>query len=222
MTEHIDPKFSRSEDAGVAAMPADAAEVYSVGISTGGVAEIRMAAEAPQAHIVATTVDEKGVAFARERITEQGVADRIQVKLEDVAQPLAYADGYFDYVYARLVLHYLAKADLASSLLELYRVLKAGGKLFVVVRSTECPDAMREGVTYDDETGLTSCTVHEDDKTYSYSRYFHTQDSISSALKTAGFSIESIEQYDEKLFKDFMRTVPSDFTDNVIQVIAGK
>ncbi len=215
-------QFSRSEDAGIELLPTDAKKIYSVGISTGGIAEMRMAEQLPGVHIIATTIDEKGIDFAKELIQDKGLADQIEVKLEDIARPLAYADDSFDYVYARLVLHYLPKADLAKSLAELYRVLRSDGKLFVVVRSTECPDAKREGATYDPETGLTTCTVKEDGREYSYTRYFHTEESIAEAVRAAGFSVASIESYDEQLFKDFMRTVLSDNEDNIIQVVAVK
>jgi len=132
--------FSRSEDAGVEQMPADAKNIYSVGISTGGVAEMRMAQKLSGAHIVATTVDEKGVKFAQQRISEANLSDQIEAKLEDVAKPLAYTD----------------------------------------------------------------------------------EATISDALKAAGFTVQSVEQYAEQLFKDFMRTELSENVDNVIQVVATK
>ena len=37
---------------------------------------------------------------------------QIESKFEDVSQPLPYKDSYFDYAYARLVLHYLPKKAL--------------------------------------------------------------------------------------------------------------
>jgi cyclopropane fatty-acyl-phospholipid synthase-like methyltransferase len=214
--------FSQSEDSGIELLPVEAKKIYSVGISTGGVAEIRMAHERPNAHIIATTIDEKGVVFAQERIAEAGLTSQVETKLEDVSKPLEYADGYFDYVYARLVLHYLPKNRLHDALKELYRVLRIGGKMFVVVRSVNCPDATREGAEYNEETGLTTCTVHDGDHTYRYARYFHSEQTITNAVKTAGFTVQSVKSYDEKLFKDFMRTIPADHTDNIIQVIAER
>ncbi|HSX15683.1 MAG TPA: methyltransferase domain-containing protein [Candidatus Saccharimonadales bacterium] len=219
----IAASFSKSEDVGIGLLPADAKQIYSVGISTGGIAEMRMAGLLPDAHIIATTIDEKGVAFATELIKEKGLDQQIEVKLEDVAKPLPYEDGHFDYIYARLVLHYLSKDDLATTLTELCRVLRSGGKLFVVVRSVECDDAKREGATYDPETCLTTCRVtNPDGSTYSYTRYFHTEESISAALEEAGFAVESVESYDEQLFVDFMRTELADHLDNVVQVVASK
>ncbi|HKX24137.1 MAG TPA: methyltransferase domain-containing protein, partial [Candidatus Saccharimonadales bacterium] len=149
---------------------------------------------------------------------------QIETKVEDVSEPLSYADESFDYVYARLVLHYLPKEKLESTLLELHRVLKTGGKLYVVVRSTKCPDATAEGAQYDPETHLTTHTAIDNKTggTYSYSRYFHTEESIRDYVTAAGFTVEYVKSYDEQLYVDFMRTELSDNTDNVIELLATK
>lgn len=217
-------KASISEDNGIAALGEADVRVYSVGISTGGVAEIRMAQLNPKRHIVATTIDEKGLDFAKKYIAEKGLESQIEAKLEDVAEPLPYDDGRFDFIYARLVLHYLPEKLLKSSLAELKRVLKPTGKLFVVVRSIDCPDATREGAQFDPETHLTTCTA-KDEKTgkqYSYSRFFHTEESIKKYVAEAGFEIAYTKVYDEQLYTDFMRTELSPHTDNVIELLALK
>lgn len=215
---------SISEDHGIASLTEQDLEIYSVGISTGGVAEIRMAEANPKRHIIATTIDKEGIEFAKKYIAEQHFENQIEAKIEDVADPLPYADDHFDYIYARLVLHYLPKDKLASTLTELRRIVKPGGKLFVVVRSTKCPDAMRKDATLDPETGLTSCTATDKTtgKAYSYSRFFHTEDSIRKYVSAAGFSIAYVKSFDEHLFVDFMRSVRAPETDNVIELLASK
>lgn len=220
----MDIKASISEDNGIAALTNDDLQVLSVGISTGGVAEIRMAEVNPERHIVATTIDEEGVAFAQKYIAEKHLDGQIEAKIEDVAEPLPYADAHFDYIYARLVLHYLAKDKLVAALAELHRVLKPGGKLFVVVRSTDCPDARREDAHFDPATNLTSCTFLDEKtgKAHSYSRYFHTEESISKYVSDAGFDVAYTKAYDEHLYVDFMRTQLSPKTDNVIELLATK
>lgn len=215
---------SQSEDSGIALLTDNDLEIYSVGISTGGVAEIRMAEANPGRHIIATTIDEKGATFAQKFIREKHLEHQIKVKLEDVSQPLIYEDSYFDYIYARLVLHYLPKVSLDKALTELHRVLKPGGKLFVVVRSVNCPDAKDTKATYDPRTGLTTC-VHTDQqtgKTHNSVRYFHSEDSIREHVEKAGFSVEYIKSYDERLFTDFMRTKLAPHDDNVVEVVARK
>jgi ubiquinone/menaquinone biosynthesis C-methylase UbiE len=216
---------SVSEDNGVVSLSDSDLNVYSVGISTGGIAEIRMAEANPERHIIATTIDEQGVQFAKEQIEKRHLDTRIETKIEDVAEPLSYADGYFDFIYARLVLHYLSEQKLKEALSELHRVLKTGGKLFVVVRSIDCPDATRPEAIFDPITHLTTCSGFVDEKTgksYSYSRYFHTEESIQTYVEEAGFTVSYTKAYDEHLFVDFMRTERSPKTDNVIELLAIK
>lgn len=220
----MDIKASLSEDNGITALTNNDLQVLSVGISTGGVAEIRMAEANPKRHVVATTIDKEGVAFAQKYIAEKHLDGQIEAKIEDVADPLPYEDAHFDFIYARLVLHYLPKDKLVAALAELHRVLKSGGKLFVVVRSTKCPDATREDAHFDAATHLTSCTFTDEKtgKTHSYSRYFHTEESISKYVIDAGFNVAYTRAYDEHLYIDFMRTELSPKTDNVIELLATK
>lgn len=215
---------SQSEDNGIELLTDNDREVYSVGISTGGVAEIRMAEANPERHIVATTIDEAGVVFAQKFIHEKHLEHQIEAKIENVAEPLPYEDDHFDYIYARLVLHYLPKVKLGAALAELRRVLKPGGKLFVVVRSVNCPDAKDPSSTYDPETGLTTCvhTNEQTGKTHTSVRYFHSEDSIREHVTRAGFTVEYTKSYDERLFTDFMRTKLAPHDDNVIELVASK
>jgi len=224
MLGDMDTRASMSEDNGIGVLREDDLTVLSVGISTGGVAEIRMATAHPERRIIATTIDPAGAEFARDYIAAQGLTDQIEVKIEDVAAPLPYADGSFDYVYARLVLHYLSKRALDKALAELHRVLKVGGRLFIVVRSTACPDARHVEAVFDPKTHLT-IRCHTDQRTgeaVSYERYFHTEASIKQHVWGANFGIVHTETYDEHLFTDFMRTTLAPHTDNVIELLAAK
>jgi hypothetical protein len=62
----------------------------------------------------------------------------------------------------------------------------------------------------------------ETSKSYSYSRYFHTEESISKYVTEAGFDVTYVKAYDEHLYVDFMRTELSPKTDNVIELLAVK
>ena len=93
---------SISENNGVAALTDQDQKVYSVGISTAGLAEIHMVQANPNRHIIATTIDPEGAKFAKKRIEEVGFEGHIDIKTEDITKPLPYSDGYFDFVYARL------------------------------------------------------------------------------------------------------------------------
>ncbi len=216
LNRNIHPSIS--ENNGLAAIADRDLCVYSVGISTGGVAEMRMAVASPHRHIIATTIDPEGVNYARKQIQEAGLSGRIDVKLEDVAASLSYPNECFDFIYARLVLHYLPRNSLIQALCELYRVLKTNGRMFVVVRSEDCVEARDKRVAFDPETGMTTCSSNG----LSYSRYFHSADSIQSYLKSSGFHINQVRAYHEQLCVDFQRTQLSDQVDALIEVIAIK
>lgn len=203
-------------------MPEDALSVYSVGISTAGTAEIHMAQANAERHVVASTVDGRGVVDTQKIVEQHGLRDRIEVKFEDVSKKLPYADNAFDYEYARLVLHYLTKRQLARALAELHRTLKPGGLLFIVVRSTENVDVSR-AISYDERTGLTTYIARPGTAlAETRKRFFHTPESISRYVKEAGFTIARSEQYDERLYHDYGRTVLSEHFDNLIEIIAAK
>lgn len=212
--------YSQSEESGLKLLKDTDLVVFSVGVSTGGIAEVRMAESNPERYIIATTIDEQGVADAKKFIEEKNLSKQIDIKLEDVSQPLPYDDNYFDYIYARLVLHYLPKDKLDKTLLELKRVLKPKGKIFVVVRSTECPDAKSSGAMYDQETGLTRYHNPLKNNTKKFvSRYFHTEESIESHMTKAGFTVLGMKAHEEQLFADFMRETLAPHKDHVIEVV---
>jgi len=207
---------SKSENHALALLKDEHRRVYSVGISTAGVAEIRMAKALAAREVIATTIDPRGALFASNKIKQAVLSERIEVKIEDVRDPLPYPDGFFDFIYARLVLHYLDKDDLQRALRELYRVLRSRGQLFVVVRSTKALEA--QGKVPSEETGLTTYT-YEDGR--STSRFFHTNETIETYMHKAGFQIEHIKNYDEQLCEDFQRLVLSKQVDSLIEVFAS-
>lgn len=210
--------ISISEENGIKVLTNDDKKIYSVGISTGGIAEIRMATNHAECHIIATTIDAKGAEFAKVQVNKSGLGNRIEVKIEDVSKVLPYPEEYFDYIYARLVLHYLPRSALQSTLKELHRVLRTNGKFFVVVRSIDCPEAHDKDAKIDADNGLTTYSSGGN----SYSRYFHTEDSIQNYLTLAGFSIKHIDSYTEQLCIDFERTIPAKQIDSLIEVLAIK
>lgn len=217
--------LSISEQHGLDALPEDAITIYSVGISAAANAELEMVKRNPARHVIATNTSAEGLHLAKDVIAKQNTSDTIEVKLEDIAKPLPYANATFDYVYARLVLQYLDKQELENALTELYRVLKPGCKLFAVVRSTECSEATQDGSRYDDQTGLTTyISTQTDGSIQEFRRFFHTTESISNFMMQAGFEIEHVEQYDEELDRDFNRSdrERSPYVNNLIELIARK
>lgn len=214
--------FSESENHGIDLLTEDDLSVYSVGISTGGAAEIRMA-EHPKRTIVATTIDQAGLDYARGKIVGEGLSDRIELRLEDVSELLPYEQGYFDFIYARLVLHYLPKNSLEFALSGLHRILKTDGKLFIVVRSDTCAHATMADSTYDPVTGLTEYTeTGLDGSALRLKRHFFSIAQLEGVVQKAGFSVEYTTRFDEQLYKDFSRTTLDTRTDNLIELLAIK
>lgn len=212
---------SRSESDGLACLQDTDLHILSVGISTAGRAEIAMAQQNPLRHIVATTLDASGAATTREQIARAGLTDRITVKLEDIsADALPYEAERFDFVYARLVLHYLSAQALEAALGNIHKIIKKEGRLFVVVRSTDSEEiTMSPDVSFDNETQLTTYT---DPNGVPATRYFHTPDSITDALGRAAFAVDHITQFDEDLSTAFDRLNGVWSPNNLIEVIASK
>jgi len=218
----------RSELDGISLMTDKDINVYSVGISTFGTTELEMARQDKSREIIATTIDAEGIRATEEKfkqLNEPHITGRITLKNEDVSKPLQYPEAEFDFVYARLVLHYLDRQGMASALKELNRILKKEGKLYVVVRSIKAWDANLPENTYNNETCMTTYPFHDHtgkltDK--KISRQFFTPESIQSYLIHAGFVIKSIIEYEEQTFQDFLRQKPSLHPEPLIEVYAVK
>jgi len=211
-------KFSISELNGLNLVKKDMKNILSVGISTNGNAEIEMV-NRTNATIIATTIDEKGIQNTREIVKEKGLEERIILKVEDVRDKGIYKDNYFDYIYARLVLHYLTDIELKEVLKELKRILKDNGLIYIVVRSDKCDENINGFISFDQETGMTE---HRNFTGNIDKRRFHSYETISDAITKAGLKIKEIKDYDEMLYVDYERTIPVDLRNNLIEVICFK
>lgn len=210
--------FEISELDGLNLINKDMENILSVGISTNGNAEIEMTNRF-NGIVTATTIDEKGLDNTRKIVEEKNLANRINLKLEDVRDKNIYLDNYFDYIYARLVLHYLTDAELLEVLKEFRRILKDNGLLYIVVRSDKCDEYHDGLLEYYEDTGMTK---HRAFDGRIVSRRFHNIDSISNALNKSSLSIKNIKEYDEVLYADYERTVKVTVRNNLIEVICGK
>lgn len=222
--EELGSKPSISEENGLSKLRSTDNLIFSPGISTAGFAEIRMVKDNPNRKVIATTIDQKGQEFANKTIKKLGYEKQIETKLEDLSKEWNYPENYFDFIYARLVLHYLSKAGLDKVLKNFSKSIKNGGLLFVVVRSVKNVDQNDKNVSYDPETCFTTVKYYDDSGKIEgeSKRYFHTPESISEHLKLAGFSIVELKEYQERLYKDFMRKEISPVEDFVIEVLCKK
>ncbi|MBP7740936.1 class I SAM-dependent methyltransferase [Candidatus Woesebacteria bacterium] len=199
-------KYSPTEEFGLSFIGDEHKKVLSVGISTAGFAEVRMALDNPQRKIVATTLDEKGIEFTRQLVKKYGLENQIELKIEDISADLDYQDKSFDFVYARLVLHYLPKEKLTMALRNIHKILKDDGKFFVVVRSYDWESEVA-GASYDSKTGLTSYPNFDNQNNIikTSTRNLQTIGSITAYLQDAGFIINSIELFSETIFGGYER-----------------
>ncbi|MCK4550478.1 MAG: class I SAM-dependent methyltransferase [Candidatus Aenigmarchaeota archaeon] len=217
-------KFSPSEKRGVGLLRDTDLLIFCPGISTCGFAEIKMALQNKKRQIIATTIDAEGFGKTKKIIEQRGLSNRIQVKIENVTKPMPYDDKCFDFIYARLILHYLSKQELDKTLEEFYRILKPSGRVFIVVRKKDW-EVNSPNTEYDNNTKMITYQLFDSDMKITpmnVSRYLHTKDSISNHLKTAGFSIEYIKEYEEQLFRDYLRTSPAPKLSSVIELLANK
>ncbi|MEO8581688.1 MAG: class I SAM-dependent methyltransferase [Patescibacteria group bacterium] len=216
-------KPSESENDGLSLVKESDLHIYCPGISTGGFTEISMALDDKKRQIIATTLDEKGIQETQKLIEQYGVQSQITLKLEDVSEPLPYENESFDFIYARLVLHYLSKQRLEQSLKELHRILKKGAQIFIVVRSFDWESEVTEK-KYDSETGITSYPEYDSDGNILkfVERGLQTEDSITSALVTAEFRIQQVRKLEETIYGGYLRIRPNKKPSKLIEVVAIK
>ncbi len=218
-------KPSKSEENGINLITANDLNILSIGISTAGSAEIKMAEKNRNSHIIATTIDKEGLNYTKNIIEQYGLSERIETKLEDISEKMPYNDEFFDFVYARLVLHYLDNENLTNALKEIKRVMKKHGRLYIVVRSRDEWEAKLEGASYDENTGITKYpkydTLGTDNVEYLYRR-LHTVDSLSSFLVAEGFDIKYIKEYKEQSYRDYKRTEKVKYPNSLIECLCEK
>lgn len=89
--------------------------------------------------VTATDFSEEAIAQARESWAEHPLAGRVDFQVMDMAEPFPYPDASFDAVYSHLSLHYFRDRVTRKVLVEIRRVLKPSGLLFVCCRSTSDP-----------------------------------------------------------------------------------
>ena len=218
-------KPSTSEEHGINLITEKHLNILSIGISTAGSAQIKMAEKNRNSHIIATTIDKEGLNYTKNIIEQYGLSDRIETKLEDISEKMPYNEEFFDFVYARLVLHYLDNENLRKALKEIKRVMKKHGRLYIVVRSRDEWEAKLEGASYDENTGITKYpkydTLGTDNVEYLYRR-LHTVGSLSSFSVAEGFNIQYIKEYKEQSYKDYKRTEKVKYPNSLIECLCEK
>ena len=221
--EELGAKPSESEEHGLSLISDSDLAIFSPGISTAGFAEVRMARGNPRRHIIATTIDREGLDFAENIIRDVGLQNQIEAKLEDVRNS-EYPVNTFDFIHARLVLHYLSAQDLDKVLSKFASFLKPNGRFFAVVRSEKNINSDDPNVSFNPDTRLTTYPNYDPSGSVesNSTRYFHTPETITAHMETAGLKVSGLQEYEEQLYKDFMRREISPTKDHVIELVASK
>ncbi len=216
-------KSSRSEKRALRLLDKNVEKILSIGISTGGSAEVNIARKCPKAEVVATTIDEKGLEFTNEKLKQFEETKRIVTKIEDVSKKMPYADNTFDFIYARLVLHYLDKQQIEDALAEIYRVLKPSGKFFVVARNNREWELTKPEfiISYDEKTNITTYWEQWEKKIIR-KRQFLSEEQLQDALIRHNFKIQSCKSYREYLYTDYERTIKSNKPNFLTELVATK
>lgn len=221
--ERFQPNIS--EKHGIDLIKEEDVNILSIGINTEVSAEIEMAKKNPKSHIIATTIKKEILNYGKSIIKEKGLEDKIELKIEDVSKKMPYFDNYFDFIYARLVFHYLDDEKLQNALSETYRILKKNGKFYIVVRSLEEWEAKLEGTTFNSKTGITKYPIFKTmgtDNVMYLERRLHSKESISKFLINAGFKIDYIKEYEEYLYIGYKRKEKSKKPNSIIEICASK
>lgn len=219
-------KPSKSEKNGVKAADPFCRAILSIGISTAGSAEIALAEKCRNAFITATTIDEAGLAFTTQTVKQSPFASRIDCRWEDCTKPFPYDDQTFDYVYSRLCLQYLDKAQLDKALCEIYRVLRDGSKLYVAVRSADDKILKLQQPAYDEKTGMTAffpwLYLENNPDNFIERKQFFTEESLTEKLMQHGFAPQVVKTFNEILYADYRRTKKVTCPNTIIETVAVK
>ncbi len=103
--------------------------VLDVGCGTGDLTLAAQNAAGPAGLVYGIDPSSDGVEMARKKATKRGFATRFDVGL---IEKLEFPEATFDVAISRLMIHHLPDELKQKGFAEIYRVLKPGGRLFMV------------------------------------------------------------------------------------------
>jgi len=199
-------KPSLTEEMGLGLLTDGDLNIVSIGVSTLGHSEVRMLQAQPERTVVATTLDEAGAQHTEELFKQFELSDRATVLVEDVAKQVSADPESVDFVYARLVLHYLPDQKLTAALQNIFDVMKPGAGLYIVVRSYDWESEVA-GAVFNPATGLTTIPHYDRDfkVVHTSQKRLHTVGSLTHFVREAGFEVQFIESLEERIYGGYKR-----------------
>jgi len=135
--------------------------------------------------IIATDLSEVAIEKNRDRFKD---SPHIKFKILDMNDPFPFEHGEFDVVYARLSLHYFTDVTTRKIFSEIYRVLKPGGYLCFICKSTSDP-------LYGKGTEIERDMYNHE----GHIRHFFSEEYVRS-LMDGGFEIDKMESGEEMFY----------------------
>jgi ubiquinone/menaquinone biosynthesis C-methylase UbiE len=154
---------------------------------------------AEQGHFV-TDTDFSDIVIEKNR--KRWSNSNLNFKVQDISQPLKYADKTFDVVYARLSLHYFTDEITRKIFIEIKRVLKDNGSFCFMCK--EVNDSL-----YGNGTEVEADMFELD----GHVRHFFSEEYVRELLNIANFQIISIDKGHGQLYEH---------TSTFIKVVAKK
>jgi SAM-dependent methyltransferase len=208
-------------------LPIGEARMLSIGVSAVLEDEMAFAQQNPKLRIVATTIDPNGLEMARTKVEAAVAAGTIQpgqieVILEDASRRFSGHDHTFAFIYSRLALHYLDEDGLRNAFAEMHRVAELGARIFVVGRSVDDRAARSEGAQSDPRTRMTEFLDTDYTPPRRVRRQFLSAQSLTDYAQVVGFTGEKTWDSQERLFKNFARTIPAGEPASLVTLMAVK
>jgi ubiquinone/menaquinone biosynthesis C-methylase UbiE len=124
----------------LAAQPGE--KILEIGFGTGHCLAALAKAVGPTGHVIGLDISDGMLAIARERLQQEGLAERVDLHLGDAAKLDFIEAGSLDGVFMSFTLELFDNPEIPRVLQEIHRILKPGGRLAVVSMTKTDPPGM--------------------------------------------------------------------------------
>jgi len=117
-------------------------KILEIGFGTGHCLAALAKAVGPTGHVIGLDISDGMLAIARERLQQEGLAERVDLHLGDAAKLDFIEAGSLDGVFMSFTLELFDNPEIPRVLQEIHRILKPGGRLAVVSMTKMDPPGM--------------------------------------------------------------------------------